>query len=337
MSSDQRRILGRRIVQPAASPTMPGKVVRKKKSRSMLTPTSEVSLPLRSEVKEAKVEPVQREETRVAENKEEFRNETVSFILKQREIDLGKLQRRCWHGIEPQFRAKAWLVLLGVVPRQHGRQSDVLGRRIREYAHFVSEYRANLSPDHYGRLSPEVAKAFHQIDLDLPRTNPSSRLFQCKRARDCIQRVLRVYSVRHPATGYVQGMNDLITPLIYVFTADEVNSRSSWNTILLCIVFDEYSEAVDEALEHVTEERWIAIEGMVFVCLCRILDGIQDHFTRDQPGIQRKLYQVSELVTRLNPALATFLDDIGVQWNMFAYRWMVCFLVRQLGPKYVFV
>lgn len=29
-----------------------------------------------------------------------------------------------------------------------------------------------------------------------------------------------MYSIRHPATGYVQGMNDLVTPFFYVFISD---------------------------------------------------------------------------------------------------------------------
>lgn len=29
-----------------------------------------------------------------------------------------------------------------------------------------------------------------------------------------LERILYVWSVRHPASGYVQGMNDLLTPII---------------------------------------------------------------------------------------------------------------------------
>ena len=31
-------------------------------------------------------------------------------------------------------------------------------------------------------------------------------------------------------------------------------------------------------------------------CLCKLLDGIQDHYTYAQPGIQRTLFHVRELV-----------------------------------------
>lgn len=31
-------------------------------------------------------------------------------------------------------------------------------------------------------------------------------------------------------------------------------------------------------------------------CLCKLLDGIQDHYTYAQPGIQRCVFQTQELV-----------------------------------------
>ena len=40
-----------------------------------------------------------------------------------------------------------------------------------------------------------------------------------------LTRALYVWSHRHRATGYVQGMNDLITPFVYVFL-----NHSTYNT-----------------------------------------------------------------------------------------------------------
>jgi len=32
-----------------------------------------------------------------------------------------------------------------------------------------------------------------------------------------LDRVLYIWAIRHPASGYVQGINDLVTPFITVF------------------------------------------------------------------------------------------------------------------------
>jgi hypothetical protein len=35
-----------------------------------------------------------------------------------------------------------------------------------------------------------------------------------------VERVLYIWAIRHPASGYVQGINDLITPFFVVFLAE---------------------------------------------------------------------------------------------------------------------
>lgn len=47
--------------------------------------------------------------------------------------------------------------------------------------------------------------------------NPDIPLFQQKIVQECFQRVLFIWSMRHPASGYVQGINDLVTPFFVVF------------------------------------------------------------------------------------------------------------------------
>ncbi len=50
------------------------------------------------------------------------------------------------------------------------------------------------------------------------------------------ERVLYIWSIRHPASGYVQGMNDLVTPLFVVFLADAVG-KLDWENFCVA-VFD---------------------------------------------------------------------------------------------------
>jgi len=38
----------------------------------------------------------------------------------------------------------------------------------------------------------------------------------------CLERVLYVWTIRHPASGYVQGINDLVTPFFSVFLSQYV-------------------------------------------------------------------------------------------------------------------
>lgn len=47
--------------------------------------------------------------------------------------------------------------------------------------------------------------------------NPQIALFQQKLVQEMFERILFIWSIRHPASGYVQGINDLVTPFFIVF------------------------------------------------------------------------------------------------------------------------
>ena len=85
---------------------------------------------------------------------------------------------------------------------------------------------------------------------------------------------------RHPASGYVQGINDLVTPFL---------------AALLSQHFDGPMELWD--IETLSEETMYAVEADAYWMLCKMLDGIQDHYTNAQPGIQRTVFKLKELKT----------------------------------------
>ena len=57
--------------------------------------------------------------------------------------------------------------------------------------------------------------------------NPLIPIFQKQVVQEIFQRVLYVWAVRHPGTGYVQGINDLLTPFFTVFLT-EYTDKSEW-------------------------------------------------------------------------------------------------------------
>lgn len=122
-----------------------------------------------------------------------------------------------------------------------------------------------------------------QVLVDVPRTNPGIPLFRVDFVQRSLERVLYVWALRHPASGYVQGINDLATPFYAVFL-------SPWVSIS------------DRDLTHIPPSALLDIEADVYWCLTRLLDGIQDHFTPSQPGIQRMIYRLRELVHRIDGA-----------------------------------
>jgi len=133
-------------------------------------------------------------------------------------VDLNKLREQSWGGIPDRYRGTIWRLLLGYLPANRDRREATLKRKRREYAEILPLY-FNIAPEERTTQEQEILR---QILVDLPRTQPEMPLFHQEETQRCMERVLYVWAIRHPASGYVQGMNDLITPLILVFLAEQL-------------------------------------------------------------------------------------------------------------------
>jgi len=220
---------------------------------------------------------------------EQTRAAKFSKTLSEPCVDLGELRKLCWKGIPRDIRPAAWKLLLGYLPAHADRREETLERKRREYHQSVPQFfRAERNEAEESTL--------HQILIDLPRTAPDIPLFAHPKIRAMMEHVLYIWAMLHPASSYVQGINDLITPIILVFLSEHTTVFGPNGLLLGNIDIDSVSDA---ALANV--------EADAFWCLSKLLDGIQDNYTNDQPGIVRaldKLHDLIRLIDRLFPPLA---------------------------------
>lgn len=110
-------------------------------------------------------------------------------------------------------------------------------------------------------------------------------------------------AIRHPASGYVQGINDLATPFLVVFLSEHLEgSIDNWS------------------ISDLDPEKISDIEADCYWCLSKLLDGMQDHYTFAQPGIQRLVFKLKELVRRIDGiALSSSL-----RWIIINPTWFIC-------------
>ncbi|CAM6023934.1 unnamed protein product [Sphagnum balticum] len=67
------------------------------------------------------------------------------------------------------------------------------------------------------------------ISGDMPRTLPEVPFFQQVNVQASLSRSLYIWAICHPASGYVQGVNDLVTPLLVVFLSEHFEGDlDSW-------------------------------------------------------------------------------------------------------------
>ncbi|KAJ2821204.1 GTPase-activating protein, partial [Coemansia erecta] len=141
-------------------------------------------------------------------------------VLSSATIDLAQLQKLSWKGVPRENRATTWQLLMGYLPLASGRRAVTLQRKRKEYADWVQQtfLRGEEALDR---------TLWRQIQVDVPRTSPGSPVFQCPRVQRCLERILYCWAARHPASGYVQGINDLLTPFFYVFLEASMGGDTS--------------------------------------------------------------------------------------------------------------
>lgn len=224
-------------------------------------------------------------------------------------IDLSVLRSLAWKGVPADLRPVVWPILLGYLPSTAAIRTATLARKRAEYASGVER------AFRHGTESLDRA-AWHQIQIDVPRTNPGLRLWQQAETQRALERILYVWAIRHPASGYVQGINDLVTPFFEVFLS-------------------AYIDSDPETFEFVSLPRFVrdALEADTFWCMSRLLDGIQDNYIFAQPGILRQLSIMSDVVKRMDAPLHAHLAEQGVEYMQFSFRWMNCLLMREMSVK----
>ncbi|CAI9108617.1 OLC1v1008264C1 [Oldenlandia corymbosa var. corymbosa] len=224
-------------------------------------------------------------------------------------VILDNLRELAWSGIPPYLRPTVWRLLLGYAPPNSDRREGVLRRKRLEYLDCVAQYYD--IPD--TERTDEEITMLRQIAVDCPRTVPDVTFFQQAEVQKSLERILYIWAIRHPASGYVQGINDLATPFLVVFLSEHLEGNiESWS------------------LADLAPEKISDVEADCYWCLSKLLDGMQDHYTFAQPGIQRLVFKLKELVTRIDEPVSKHMVDQGLEFLQFAFRWVNCLLIREI-------
>ncbi|KAI4586041.1 hypothetical protein MJG53_003828 [Ovis ammon polii x Ovis aries] len=238
--------------------------------------------------------------------REASRLDKFKHLLAGPNTDLEELRKLSWSGIPKPVRAITWKLLSGYLPANVDRRPATLQRKQKEYFAFIDHY--------YDSRNDEVHQdTYRQIHIDIPRMSPEALILQPK-VTEIFERILFIWAIRHPASGYVQGINDLVTPFFVVFICEYIDDE----------------EADSANISRVPEDALRNVEADTYWCMSRLLDGIQDNYTFAQPGIQMKVKMLEELVSRIDEQVHRHLGQHEVRYLQFTFRWMNNLLTREL-------
>lgn len=124
-------------------------------------------------------------------------------------------------------------MLSDYIPIDQEIKEDTLQRKREEYNGIVKHYFEDAKMDSTVQeladkiqdMSSYETLNFKQIKIDVYRTQPEVELFSSQQLQTMLIRILFAWTMRHPASAYVQGINDLAAPMVLVFLTAAVEQR----------------------------------------------------------------------------------------------------------------
>jgi hypothetical protein len=250
--------------------------------------------------------------------KEEKNAEKFKQLLDEPVVDLAKLHKLAWNGIPSKFRGIVWKLLLKYIPPKKENQEGVVKRKREEYANFVTLYFEQMTDEDRDENEKKIMKI---IVADVKRTYPESTLFRLEAVQKMMIRLLYIWHARHPASGYVQGMNDIITTFIAAFILDY--------TSLNYDTFDSNINIEKDLTVDILNE----IGADTYWCLTKILDGIMDNYTNSHTGLDKAITKIKEIMRKIDVELYNHFEKEEVVFFQVGVRWVYCLLVREFPLK----
>ena len=177
------------------------------------------------------------------------------------------------------------------------------------------------TPDEVKKLDKEIKKKQEEQEQKRKKANlfdnitnkylevrplyisPQPKRSEDETHHDVIKRILFIYAKLNPGIKYVQGMNEILAPLYYVFAHDSSS------------LFQHFAEAD------------------AFFCFTQIMSEIRDRFIKSldsaPTGILAVVASLNDLLKDCDYDLWKHLEEIGVDPRFYSFRWLTLLLSQE--------
>ncbi|CAI5959418.1 unnamed protein product [Closterium sp. NIES-65] len=170
----------------------------------------------------------------------------------------------------------------------------------------------NDKPTSVWRQYFQDSEIFEQIDRDVRRTHPEMLFFTrndgsgLTPAQEAMRRLLLIFAKLNPGIRYVQGMNEVLAPIVYVFANDPDKAHA------------------------------VHAEADAFFCFVDLLSDFRDFFCQQLDnsvvGIRSAISRLAEILRRHDEELWRNLEYVSkVNPQFYAFRWITLLLTQEFG------
>ena len=202
----------------------------------------------------------------------------------------------------PCLRPLIWKTFIGFYPiKDLSKWGEVSVKKNSEYKKFKEKY--NYYPND---IKEEIdKKILIQINKDLPRTRYDCPFFQEKNINnknetnyDVLKRILFFYSKEHTNIGYIQGMNEIIAIIFYIFSKDDNPFIKEYSESDSYFTFEQLLEEIKDILK---------MDNVNYSDLC----------------VAKQIKEIKKIIKKDEPKLFEYFQEIDFEIDNFVLRWIL--------------
>ena len=244
-------------------------------------------------------------------SKEKGKVEVLTDFLKKNKFDNKILKQIIKNGIPnklPCLRAMIWKTLIGYYPI-----NDLVNWKEISINHFKSyQSLKQFYKDFPDNLKEEEdIQTLVQINKDLPRTRPEINFFKEKSKfnknetnYDILRRILFFLSKRNGDLGYVQGMNEIVAIIYYIYSLDE-------NVYIKPFIESDTFYSFELLMEEIRP---------IFMI---------HNINYSQLFITTQIKQINDILQEVSPDLLNYFKEKSLVMDVFLMRWLLVLFAQE--------
>lgn len=212
----------------------------------------------------------------------------------------------------PCLRPMIWKALLNYLPKDNlSKWKEITIENYQNYQKLLKKYPIDVISLTDFAENNKNNEIITQIDKDLPRTRTEMKWFSEVDPNDfnrgtrynTIRRILFTYAKNNSSLGYVQGMNELVAVIYYIFSIDD-------------------SEFIGPFVESDT-----------YKCFEKLMEDMEPLFkmgdiSYSQLFITLQIKKIKEIMNFCIPEVLPHLDDEGLNLDVCVTRWIFCLFAQ---------
>ena len=208
----------------------------------------------------------------------------------------------------PCLRPLIWKSLIGFYPLKDLKNlKNVTIKNDSKYKEIREKYK--FYPDNI--TLEEDKNIIIQINKDLPRTRFDCPFFEEKNKNndkennyDVLRRILFYYSHEHSEVSYVQGMNEIIAIIFYIFSKDDNPFNMKYAESDSYITFEILLEQIKDIFQ---------MEGINY----------------SQLFVTLQINEIKKILKKIDPELLNYFKEIGLEIDNFVLRWILVLFAQE--------